>query len=508
MPLLEVRDLKIAFGSEPLLSEVSFAVNDGDRIGLIGNNGTGKTTLLRVLAGLHEQDAGAVTRRSSLRVSYVQQELPEKEWHKLLTAFVGEGTDEKERDHSGYRVDMVLDELRFPDALRELPLRALSGGWRRLAMIARTWLQDPDVMLLDEPSNHLDFESLGILEHWLTTTVNCPYVVTSHDREFLDRCTKSSIVLSGGRAQVIRSPFSAAMAEVEARRAVAERRRQIEEKEASRLEASAKRLAVWGKVFDNPDLSRRAKAIESRIRQMREEMTRVDAMPRRDLSLAESDQRSRRSLEVAPHRVTKPDGAPLLSTDGFTVIKGDKIVLLGLNGSGKTTLLRQIAASFGHGAAGETAAASPYTFNPQVNLVFLDQDLGILADDETAYSFIDRRTSLTRTDLIRRLVQAGFDMQIQSHRIRDLSYGQRARLAFLLLDLRTPNFYVLDEPTNHLDIEGRERLESELMKPGVSCLMTTHDRRMLRTVGTRFMLIEKGRLKAVELAVGFPGGRQ
>jgi ATPase subunit of ABC transporter with duplicated ATPase domains len=376
----------------------------------------------------------------------------------------------------------------------------LSGGWRRLAMIARAWLQDPDFLLLDEPSNHLDFESLVILENWLST-VDCPYVLTSHDREFLDRCTKSSIVLSGGRAQIIRFPFSAAMAEVEARNAAAQRRRQVEEKEVARLESSAKRLAVWGKVFDNPDLSRRAKAIESRIRQMRDEMTRVDMAPRRDLSLAENEQRARRALDVAPHRLTKPDGSPLLSTEAFSVIKGDKIVLLGLNGSGKSTLLRAIAAGFAGRAAGETSPI--YTFNPQVNPVFLDQDLGILSETETAYDFLDRRTSLTRTELTRRLVQAGFDTRIQSHRIRDLSYGQRARLAFLMLDMLDPNFYVLDEPTNHLDVEGRERLESELMKPGVSCIMTTHDRRMLRTVGTRFLMIEKGRLKFIDSASTF-----
>ena len=498
MLLVEVRDLKIAFGTEALLSDVSFAVNDSDRIGLIGNNGTGKTTLLRVLMGLQEHDAGTVTRRSSLRMSYVQQELPEKEWGARLRDFVREGTGEDERAYSEYRVDMVLDQLRFPREQRDLSLWQLSGGWRRLAMIARAWLQDPDVLLFDEPSNHLDLESLMILENWLTSTVSCPYVLSSHDREFLDRCTTSSIVLSGGRAQVVRSPFSAAMAEVEARRAAAERQRLVEEKEVSRLEASAKRLAVWGKVFDSPDLSRRAKAIESRIRQMRDEMTHVHAVPRRAINLAESQQRARRVLDVAPHHLSKPDGSPLLRIAGFSVIKGDKILLLGLNGSGKSTLLRTIAASFSRGGLGRASNHSHFTFNPQVDLVFLDQDLGILSEDETAYAFVERRTSLTRTELTRRLVQGGFDARIQSHRIRDLSYGQRARLAFLVLDLLEPNFYVLDEPTNHLDIEGRERLESELMKPGVSCLMTTHDRRMLRAVGTRFLLIEKGQLKFID----------
>jgi ATPase subunit of ABC transporter with duplicated ATPase domains len=499
--LIEVRDLKIAFGTEILLDGVSFTVNQGDRIGLIGNNGTGKTTLLRILMGLQEHDAGTVTRRSSLRISYVQQELPEHHHGMRLRDFVREGLNEEERAYSSYRVDIALDELRFPEELRERPLHELSGGWRRLAMIARVSLQDPDLLLLDEPSNHLDLESLMILEKWLTDQVGCPYVLSSHDREFLDRCTKSSIVLTGRRAEVIGSPFSAAMADVEARRAAAERRRQVEEKEVARLEASAKRLAVWGKVFDNPDLARRAKAIESRIRQMREEMTRVEAVPRRALKLSESAQRARRVLDIAPHRLSKPDGSPLLRIAGLTVIKGEKVLLLGLNGSGKSTLLRAVAAGFS--ASGSVGQDTPYVFNPQVNLVFLDQDLGILSEDETTYAFIERRTSLMRTELTRRLVQAGFDSRLQARRIRDLSYGQRARLAFLMLDLLEPNFYVLDEPTNHLDIEGRERLEAELMKPGVSCLMTTHDRRMLRTVGTRFLMIEKGQLKLIDSSAAF-----
>lgn len=503
MSLIEVRDLEIAFGPEPLLSGVSFSLAEGDRVGLIGNNGTGKTTLLRILAGLQDYDRGTVTRRSSLRMSLVRQELPEQEWSASLRAFVREGAEEDARAYSEYRVDRVLDELQFPDQMRALTLGALSGGWRRLAMIARAWLQEPDVLLLDEPSNHLDFDGLAILERWLTTATACSYVLSSHDREFLDRCTTSSIVLAGRKAQFIRAPFSAAMAEVEARRAAAERRRHVEEKEVARLEASAKRLAVWGKVFDNPDLSRRAKAIESRIRQMRDEMTRVDVTPRRDLVLAESEQRARRVLEIAPHRLTRPDGSPLLQTDGFSVIKSDKIVLLGLNGSGKSTLLRTIAGSFPARALAGAPPNPHYLFNPQVNLVYLDQDMSLFSGDETVFASLDRRVSFNRTALTRRLVQAGFDARLQAERIRDLSYGERARLSFLLLDLSQPNFYVLDEPTNHLDIEGRGRLEAELTKPGVSCILATHDRRMLRNIGTRFLSIEKGRLKFIDSASSF-----
>ncbi len=268
MSLLIANDLGIAHGATTLLTRGAFAIGEGDRIGLVGANGSGKSTLLRALAGEHEADHGKLATRRGLTVGYAEQELPEHLSDVPLRDAVLEALPAAQRDDESWRVDVMLASLGFPYELHERNLCALSGGWQRLALIARASISEPDLLLLDEPTNHLDLAKILHLERWLADEVRGALVIVSHDREVLDRCTNRTIFLRDTKLYDFTAPYSEARRLLTEHDLAAARAREAEEAEVKRLERSAKRLASWGKVFDNEKFSRRARSMEKRIEKM------------------------------------------------------------------------------------------------------------------------------------------------------------------------------------------------------------------------------------------------
>ncbi len=192
--------------NEPLFSNLNLVIADGDRVGLVAGNGRGKTTLLRCLAGLAEPGSGEVVRSRGLRVGYVEQDVPEALLDLTLHEAIRRSLPPAEREAEGWRVDVVLDEFETPDELRSRPVRALSGGWQRLALIARIWVTAPDALLLDEPTNHLDLKKLFQLEAWINNTARqVPVVIASHDRDFLDATTNRTLFLRPAEFALLRT---------------------------------------------------------------------------------------------------------------------------------------------------------------------------------------------------------------------------------------------------------------------------------------------------------------
>ena len=497
MSLLNAEKLGFAYGARTIFTGLDFAIGEGERVGLIGPNGCGKSTLLRVLAGREEIDGGRLGQRRGLQIAYVDQILPAEKEELTARGAVAEGMPAADRAIYAYKVDAALAAFGFSEAQMDQPLRELSGGWRRLVLIARAAVSEPDLLLLDEPTNHLDLAKILRLEAWMRDELACPFIVVSHDRTLLDRTTERTLILRDGTIHAFDHPCSRARELLTERDIAAARARAAEEDEVRRLEASAKRLATWGKVFDNEKFSRRAKSMEKRIDKLRSEMTVVAKSDRRDLRLSDDEARTNILLRCQNLTIAAPDGRKLFSLDRLNLARGDRVAILGRNASGKSTLLRELVAEAA-AKREQLAATAQIYFSPQAKPGYFDQELSRLPAGRTLFEFFQHSFNLGDQAMRRELARAGFPVIEQDRFIGDLSGGERARLLFLLLKLEQPNLLILDEPTNHLDIEGRDRLEEEILTKDLTAILVSHDRRLVAAVANRFFAIERGRLREVE----------
>src|SRR5262245_8928819 len=210
MGSITLRDVGVTAG-HPLFQDLSFTLADGDRLGLVAGNGAGKSTLLRCLAGQAEPTQGSISTSRGLRVALVAQDVPANLLDLPLADALRRAIPPAERESKGWRVDVILDEFAAPAELRDRPFRQLSGGWQRLALIARAWVAEPDALLLDEPTNHLDLTKIRRLEAWVREEgARMPMVIASHDRAFLDGCTNRTLFLRPERYRLYAHAYNAA----------------------------------------------------------------------------------------------------------------------------------------------------------------------------------------------------------------------------------------------------------------------------------------------------------
>jgi ATPase subunit of ABC transporter with duplicated ATPase domains len=388
-----------------------------------------------------------------------------------------------------------------PEALRQRPLKQLSGGWQRLAMLARALVTEADILLLDEPTNHLDLARIGQLEDWLNSLPrDMPVVIASHDRAFLDTVTNRTVFLRPERSQVFSLPYTRARAALREADASDERRYQRDLKAAQQLRQHAAKLSNIGINSGSDLLLTKTRQLKQRAEKL-EDAAKPAHLERSagTIRLANSGTHARVLVTLDDATVATPDGRLLFKTGKQFICGGDRIVLLGPNGAGKTRLvamLRQAIENPETAQAGIKAAQS-------LVLGYCDQALANLADTDTPMRMTTRRFDVGEQRARALLAGSGLSIEMQSRPIGQLSGGQKARLGMLLLRLAQPNFYLLDEPTNHLDIEGQEALEDELMGHQASCLLVSHDRSFVRTVGNRFWQIEKKTLVELEGPEGF-----
>ena len=251
------------YGTTRVFSDVSFLLDDA-RTALVGENGVGKSTLLKCLSGELELDRGKLIKSRSLRVGALPQETPEGLDDLSVRAVLARSLEKIGAADEDWRIDVLLDEIRVAPEMAERTFGALSGGWKRLILIAgAAVLEEPHILVLDEPTNHLDLANIATLERWLTETFQVPMLIVSHDRAFLNRVTERTIFLRSDGVHAFNMPFSAARAELLRRDAVAAHARRLEEKEIKRLEQAAARYKVWA--IKNPDLNKRKNAIETRV---------------------------------------------------------------------------------------------------------------------------------------------------------------------------------------------------------------------------------------------------
>ena len=499
MSLVVCQELGFAHGSQPLFEGLSFSVEPADRVGLVGANGCGKSTLLGLLAGTIAPDSGKIARRRDIRIERVAQFVPEE----LKPRSVVEAVRQNVRtEEGGHHVDRILHELGFEPEGWDRTVEVLSGGWKNRLLLARALAGEPDLLLLDEPTNHMDLEGLLFFEQFLNGSVRCAVVLVSHDRTLLDACTSRTVFLRDHRACSFRGAYSAAKAMLLDQDEAAMVARKAEEQEISRLRASAKRLALWGKVYDNESFATRAKSMEKRIGRLEADRTFITQEARRTIAVETQETRAAMALRCEDVTIEKPGGGALFKIDGLYVKKGERISLLGKNGCGKTVFLESLVAAYRAGLD-DPGSISSFKLNPQYELGYYDQYLRHIDPDARIHKVVEQASNLADLGVTRELIRAGFRLTEHQQRVRDLSGGEKARLQFLLLKIRRPSFLVLDEPTNHLDIDGCEELEAQILESEATVLFTSHDRRFTANVASRYCLIEDGELREVPSPEGY-----
>ncbi|GAA3459850.1 ATP-binding cassette domain-containing protein [Saccharothrix longispora] len=468
--LVNLENVSKSFGVRPLLDGVSLGVGEGDRIGVVGLNGGGKTTLLEVLAGLAEPDEGRVSQNRGLRMAVVTQRTELGEGSTVRNAVLdplGYGADDHEWAADA-RVRSILDGLGITGFGLDSPVATMSGGERRRVALAAALVQDLDLVVLDEPTNHLDVEGVRWLADHLLTRRTALVVVT-HDRWFLDTvCTRTWEVV-GGRVEQYEGGYA------DWTFARAERGRLADTLEEKRRNLARKELA-W--------LRRGAPARTSKPRYRIEaaEALISDVPPPRDsveLMAFAKRRLGRTVLELEDATLTVPDRV-LVRDLTWRIGPGDRVGIVGVNGSGKTTLLRALAGERELEAGRRIQGQTVKLAHLSQELHDLDPSLRVLeAVEEIARRVVLGKQEISASQLAERF---GFSSQKQWTPVGDLSGGERRRLQLCRLLMAEPNVLLLDEPTNDLDIDTLQQLEDLLDSWPGTLVVISHDRYLVERV--------------------------
>ena len=489
--VLQAHSLGFSAGRRVLFDGLDLSISTGERLALVGYNGCGKSTLLNMLAGELVPDSGHISRIRGLSIARVEQFLP----HNLQQRSLREVLENRLTPDERWRADEQLSRLGFTQAQMQQTLKSLSGGQLNRLMLARALVVDPQLLLLDEPTNHLDLATLALFERVLAGFSGALLVV-SHDRAFLDNLCPITLILRDQKLYRFELRYSGARTELERMDETAAARREAEEKKISKTRASAKRLADWGRTYDNPDLSRRANNMFKRVKRMEADRTFVSKGSPLDLDLSVRGSKRKRMLTLESLEVIVP-GRTLFNVIECYLRPGERIALLGHNGVGKTTLIKAILdriAALENPDATEVHSSSQIRISPQARLGYYDQELKTTDSNVSLFEFVRRDVARDDQGVVSALVAAGFNFEVHSTPVSRLSGGERARALFIRLSMQQPNLLILDEPTNHIDIDGREQLEAQLLTSQAAVLFTSHDREFVRTIAQRYWIIESGEL--------------
>ncbi|NBC96103.1 MAG: ATP-binding cassette domain-containing protein [Deinococcus-Thermus bacterium] len=520
MVLAALRQVDKTYGEEPVLAGASLELRAGARTALIGRNGAGKTTVLRLLAGLEAPDSGDAWRRDDAVVGLLAQdpEFPEgervldvcevafaelDEMEAGLQELEAAGLDDPttfarwEEQHAvferrgGYqrraRRDMVLHALGFRGREHE-PVARFSGGEKTRLALARLLMRSPDVLLLDEPTNHLDVRMRTWLEGWLARYPGAALVV-SHDRAFLDgACDRTAEVRHAHVRERPGNPTRFREEQAEQERIEA-RTRANQRKEEERLESAAAQMRKWA--GQNAKLMRRAKSMETRLERHRDGMLGDADRPDRTVGFRFTRGEGGEQVLHARHLSKAYGGERLFQDVDVTLRAGERVAITGPNGAGKTTFLRVL--------VGEVASDDPRAqlrWGSKVRVGYYDQELRGVDPERTLVEELVRLVGEREAhDLLGRFL---FPYRAQFKTVAQLSGGERARLALLKLTLGSYDLLVLDEPTNHLDVEMIEALEAALDAFPGTLILVSHDRRFVGRLATRVWEIEDGRFEDYE----------
>lgn len=516
MIILDVNKVSKSFGFGNILNEVSFSINEGEKIGLVGNNGTGKSTLLKLIAHIEKQDNGTISIKKDAKVEYLEQgdvadsksgickdilysafenlnemELALKNYESKMSSVLDpnelnsiiekySNLLEKFTRLGGYekdlQLDIVLNGLNIDRNLLNREFSSLSGGERTLINLAKILLSKPDLLLLDEPTNHLDITRIEWLEKFIREYKGS-VIIVSHDRFFLDKTIQKVIELESGKTKIYFGNYTDFIIQKENEEVKEFQIYKVQQRKFHEMEKAIKRLKEWGKMADNPTFFRRAKAIQSNLDRLRENA--IEKPKEKTEYPINFKSYGRGSNEVVKIKNLSlyAGNKKLLENSNCLILNGEKVAIIGDNGTGKSTLINEIISNS----------------NPSI-VVGSNQKIAYLSQ---IIEFVDKKQSLLEyfiyetglEEVISRSVLYNFQFfkKDVSKRVGALSGGEKLRLKLAILLQKEINLLILDEPTNHIDIETREVLEDTLSKFKGTLIFVSHDRYFINKLANKII---------------------
>ena len=510
------------YGGNPVFNEVDLEIIEGERIGLVGENGSGKSTLFKLMAGLDTPNSGVISRRRNLTIGYLAQEVDPRLDNKTIYQAVSETSTElvelpemlreleaqmadpdiasdpdemgrvleeygkaQERFEAlggytiGHRVETVLNGLGFDPSEHTQLVGRLSGGEKKLVNLARILIEMPDLVLLDEPDNHLDLNAKAWLEQYIQGYPGTVLII-SHDRHLLDRAVKKIFELEDGAISEYAGNYSFYFEERRQRLLKQQEMYSLQQAEIKRLEASMRQLKSWSKM--NSKFAGRAEYMAKRVEKAREEAVNRPVLDRDKIKVdLDADRSGKKVLEIK--RLSKSFGERVLFEPfDFTLLYGERVGIVGANGSGKTTLLRTMMDLI-------PATTGTVKIGASVVLGYYAQEQETLPFESTPLDFVRRLKKMTEPQAISFLRGLLFSYEDLRTPIRQLSGGEKSRLQMARLMLTEANFLLLDEPTNNLDIVSTEVLEAALQEFEGTVLTVSHDRYFLDKIVNKIIAI-------------------
>jgi ATP-binding cassette subfamily F protein 3 len=529
MIALNLDRIQFTYISQPLFTGLSWEIHEGRVVGLIGPNGCGKSTLLRIILGELTADAGFIMRKKGLTVGYLEQEPVLPAGSNVITAVMQAHSelqriedelervenrladpavygdekaltrtlDQQEKLLTAYQdlggpgfdgqVRAILRSLGFADADFNLPVEVLSGGQVKLVGLARLLVNQPELLLLDEPDNHLDLDSKTFLEQFIRNYPGA-VVIVSHDRYLLDLIVDEIAELEDGQLTSYEGNYSEFVFEKQARLMRQQQLFQAQKKEITRLEQSAKRLLTWGKVYDNEKFSKRGMNILRRLEKMEKVDQPVLERKRMDLELSgwQGSQKVLELLElekVFAEQDERLGQKVLFQNITFTIRHSERVGLVGPNGAGKSYLFKSVLGT-------EAPTSGEILIGPSVKIAYYAQHHETLDFERSLLDTVRFAGNFSENRAVAFLKKFLFPYEQVRERVGNLSGGERSRLQLALLMLSGANLLLLDEPTNHLDIASAEVLEDALEEFRGTVFVISHDRYFLDRVATRILAFE------------------
>ncbi|QJX45468.1 ABC-F family ATP-binding cassette domain-containing protein [Hymenobacter taeanensis] len=516
--MISITDLDFHFGSRTLYDKASLHIKPKDKIGLIGLNGRGKSTLLRILVGEYKPDGGSISMSKDVSLGFLNQDLLSYDSHEpiLIVAMqaFGEALDiQKKIDEvllefetnytddlvekladlqerfealGGYtmqaRTEEILEGLGFTTEELQRPLKLFSGGWRMRVMLAKILLQQPSLLLLDEPTNHLDLPSIKWIENYLAGYEGA-VIIVSHDREFLDRTTNTTVEVTGGKLVPYAGNYSYYLEEKEERNAIQKGAFENQQAQIRQAERFIERFKAKAS---------KAKQAQSRVKAL-DKLERIE-----DVAADDAKVNIKFNFTVTPGRhilrmehVGKKYGEKIIFRDTHVHIeRGDKIALIGANGKGKSTLMRLVA-----GSEAPTSGTHQLGHNVIMSFYAQHQLESLRIDNEILQEMVEAGSKRTEMELRTVLGSFLFTGDEVYKKIKVLSGGEKSRVALAKTLISEANFLLLDEPTNHLDMQSVNILIQALDQYEGTYIVISHDRYFVENVANKIWYIEDYQLK-------------
>mgnify|MGYP000041794268 FL=1 len=524
---IELNKIKKNYGLKNILDGFSLELKTGERVALIGQNGSGKSTILKIIAKQESVDSGTINIRNGAKIGILNQIYEnekedisvekflyksfeeilkvEKKLNKLETQMSTEvDADKLEKIINEYgrmqerfslmggyeiqeRFNKICSRFYINKELLKQSYNLLSGGEKTRVNLAKLLLTQPEILLLDEPTNHLDIHSLEFLEE-LILKYKGTVLIVSHDRYFLDKVINKTVLLENGKENIYYGNYSYFLKEDERRTLAQFENYKNQQKQIEKMKESILTLRKFGDLAGNEMFFKRAKNIEKRLEKM-EIIDRVD-LNKKSLDLKFNiKKRSGNDVLKLENVEKKFDQKVIFKDANLTLNYGEKVALIGKNGSGKSTLIKMILGQ-------DTNFQGELKLGTSIKIGYISQNIIFEDNEKTVLDYFLEGNNLSETEARSKLAKYGFRQENAFKRIGKLSGGEKVRIILMKLIQKDINFLILDEPTNHIDIDTREILEEALKEYKGTALFVSHDRFFINAIANRVLNIEDYKIKS------------